>query len=171
MSKQGFTPMLRVTGYGEFTSPEKKDGLPIELFYRQGDKTAVYAWVAFPDTAAGWRDKDMSQVHHGPLSTVLVTVMSWAPILATKNSSQIRSYSISFIDRVPVREELRFEGKAVPQSGGKAIVVEGAVYGPNDKLLVRGTGVVDLYTPDELRRTGKCVPQDVDAFEKMVAQL
>jgi hypothetical protein len=171
MSKQGFHPILRVKGYGEFTSPERKDGFPVELFHRPGDKSTVYSWVTFPDTAAGWRDSDMVQVHPGALSTVLVTVMNWAPILATKSAAEIRSFSITLLDRVPTREELRFEGRAAPQGAGKAIIVEGSVYDARDKLLARGIGVVDLHTPAELRQSARCAPQDIHAFEQMVAKL
>jgi acyl-coenzyme A thioesterase PaaI-like protein len=160
VTEAGYKLIPRVQGYGDLTSPDTANGLPMDV-YRKDER--IYSWVNIPEHFAGWKDATTSYAHDGAVATVLSTVSGFQAMIATKQPARSKSVSVSFIEPVAIGKRVRAEARVKEVLAGQQIIVEAAIY-ESDRLLASSTAVWELFS--EKAAAQICQTADVTAFNR-----
>jgi acyl-coenzyme A thioesterase PaaI-like protein len=143
--------MEHLKGYGDFTSPENKNGIPMEI---TATKDGVTATFKIPDFMSGWRAPQIVGAHPGAVDTVLSTATGWAAVRVTKRFALQKTVSVEYFDLVPVGAQLRCVGRVLRGRGEGEAVAVAEILDDKNEVLATSTATYALFTKDELAGKG-----------------
>lgn len=160
VTEAGYKLIPRVQGYGDLTSPDTANGLPMDVYRKDG---RVYSWVNIPEHFTGWKDSKTAYAHDGAVTTVLSTVSGFQAMVATKQPARSKSVTVNFQEPVAVGKRLRAEAHVKEILAGQQIVVEAAIY-DSERLLASSTAVWELFSEAETAQI--CQTAHTAAFKR-----
>ena len=177
------TRVARIDKYADFTSPQNKQGLHVEVDVK--DRTGV-SEVTIPKHMSGWVSPEQTFAHKGAIASVLDTVMAFSGIRLLKRATNTKSLSIEYFTQVPVETKLKVEARLVQRRGDSEAILEAVIRDEGGTIMARGTGTYALYSVEQLRNLNKfphvaalalgprasgfaaCRPEDLSIFENML---
>lgn len=133
-----------IKGYNDFTSPENPGALAMTFVTGKGNR-GVSSTFSVPKTMAGWRTPDFVAAHPGAVDTAMTTAMGRAAIFETKHAARVKSFTVEYLDLLPVDVKVTCEARVIGRRGKKEAVVEARIRDAKGMMLAKATGVFDLF--------------------------